>query len=442
MITKTLAVGLTIAALFASGLIATPVQAEEAEVLRAGVASIDITPEMPIRLSGYAARQEEAEEVKQPLYAKALALDDGSAPLSVLITADLIAVPAWITDELARRVGEEIGLERSQLAICATHTHAGPVVRRTIPDLFGEDLPDDEQGRIDRYAETLVDKLEEAALEAAGDLREAELSWGQGSVDFAMNRRVLEDGQWTGFGAAPEGPVDHDVPVFAVREPGGALRAVFVNYACHCTTLTGQFNVVHGDWAGEAAARLEEAHEGATALIAIGCGGDANPHPREELEYAAQHGQALADEVNEVLAGKLTPIPHAPRGAIRPVPLPFAEQDAELEYPIQTWAFGDELAMLFLPGEVTVDYALRLKDELDRRRLWVNAYANDVPCYIASSRVIEEGGYEADRSMDFYGQPGPFSPKVEDIIIGAVHEMLTPAFQRPEGESAEARERQ
>lgn len=30
--------------------------------------------------------------------------------------------------------------------------------------------------------------------------------------------------------------------------------------------------------------------------------------------------------------------------------------------------------MVFLPGEVVVDYALRLKRELDRNRLWVNAY--------------------------------------------------------------------
>lgn len=404
--------------------------AETGPAIRAGVASMDITPEMPIRLSGYAARQEEAHEVKQPLHAKALALEAEDAPLSILITADLIAVPAWITGEVARRLADEIGLERSQLAICATHTHAGPVVRRTIPDLFGSKLPEDEQGRIDRYAETLVDKLEEVALAAAGDLREAGLSWGQGSVDFAMNRRVIEDGQWTGFGAVSESPVDHDVPVLAVRGPDGALRAVFVNYACHCTTLTGQFNVVHGDWAGEAAARLEETHENATALIAIGCGGDANPHPRAELDYAGQHGQTLADEVNEVLSGKLTPLNHAPRGEIRTVSLPFAEEDAELEYPIQAWAFGDALAMLFLPGEVTVDYALRLKDELDRQRLWINAYANDVPSYIASSRVIEEGGYEADDSMEFYGQPGPFSPAIEDIIVGAVHDLLTPAFER------------
>src|SRR5205807_5053640 len=44
----------------------------------------------------------------------------------------------------------------------------------------------------------------------------------------------------------------------------------------------------------------------------------------------------------------------------------------KIDYPIQSWAFGDSLAMLFLPGEVVVDYSLRLKRELDRMRFWIN----------------------------------------------------------------------
>ena len=35
--------------------------------------------------------------------------------------------------------------------------------------------------------------------------------------------------------------------------------------------------------------------------------------------------------------------------------------------------FGDKLAMVFLAGEVVVDYSLRLKHEFDRSRLWINA---------------------------------------------------------------------
>ncbi|MDA7657142.1 hypothetical protein N9B57_05195 [Verrucomicrobia bacterium] len=37
-----------------------------------------------------------------------------------------------------------------------------------------------------------------------------------------------------------------------------------------------------------------------------------------------------------------------------------------VRYSVETWAFGDSLAMVFLGGWVVVDYSLRLKRELDR----------------------------------------------------------------------------
>ena len=101
-------------------------------------------------------------------------------------------------------------------------------------------------------------------------------------------------------------------------------------------------------------------------------------------------------------------------------------------YPVQTWCFGDDLAMVFLGGEVVVDYALRLKWETDASRLWVTAYSNDVPCYIASKRVLDEGGYEADLSMVFYGRPARFAPEAEDLIVRTVHELLPRGLRRPE----------
>ena len=84
--------------------------------------------------------------------------------------------------------------------------------------------------------------------------------------------------------------------------------------------------------------------------------------------------------------------------------------------------------MVNLAGEVVVDYSLRLKKELGARRLWINAYSNDVPCYIASRRVINEGGYEAVSSMYYYDKPSPFSEEVEDLIIHAVHDLLPETF--------------
>jgi hypothetical protein len=77
-----------------------------------------------------------------------------------------------------------------------------------------------------------------------------------------------------------------------------------------------------------------------------------------------------------------------------------------------------------------IDYALRLKEELDGDRLWVTAYANDVPCYIPSKRILDEGGYEADSSMISYARPTRFAPSVEDRIIAAAKPPLSGDFRQ------------
>ena len=103
---------------------------------------------------------------------------------------------------------------------------------------------------------------------------------------------------------------------------------------------------------------------------------------------------------------------------------------AHVAFPLTTWQFGDQLAMVFLAGEVVVAYAVRLKSELDWTRLWITAWSNDVPCYIPSQRVLNEGGYEADFSMIYYAQPARFDPAVEDVLVGAVKGHLEPTFAR------------
>ena len=110
---------------------------------------------------------------------------------------------------------------------------------------------------------------------------------------------------------------------------------------------------------------------------------------------------------------------------------------SEIPFPIQIWRFGEDLTLVALAGEVGVDYALRLKRELGAERTWAVAYANEVPCYIPSERVLKEGGYEAGWDLEqgpgvpggtgsilFYGWAAPLAAGVEDRIVGAVHSML------------------
>ena len=112
----------------------------------------------------------------------------------------------------------------------------------------------------------------------------------------------------------------------------------------------------------------------------------------------------------------------------------LAELDAgrslpgSIPFPVQTWSFGNDLAMVFLAGEVVSGYSLRLRRELDRERLWVNAYTNSVPAYIASASMYPEGGYEVDGAMNYYGWPVRLARETEDLVIATVHALLPATF--------------
>jgi hypothetical protein len=75
-----------------------------------------------------------------------------------------------------------------------------------------------------------------------------------------------------------------------------------------------------------------------------------------------------------------------------------------------------------------VDYPLRLKRELDAPRLWINAFANDLPAYLSSERVLKEGGYEGGVAMHFYGLPAWFAPGLEARILNCIHHQAGPSF--------------
>ena len=430
--------------------------------LNVGVAEIDITPDEPIRLTGYGNRVEPTSDVRQRLWARAMAFGDGRRG-AVLITADLIGVPRTLSDGIAKRLSDA-GIERAAFAISATHTHTGPSLTGVLPYIFTSPVTPPQQAAIDRYTTRLAALLEKVARSALADRRPSQLAWTQGRAGFAANRRILKNGKWTGFGITPDGAVDHDLPMLTVRGLDGALRAVLVSYACHATTLEGRDNFIHGDWPGVARELIQKRHPGAIAFIAIGTGADANPNPRGGgLPDVERNAETVAAEVDRLLATSMRPIRFLPEGRLRYIDLPLAASPGRADwearakrddppgfqardilrrleqgervpttaaYPVQTWTFGSDLAMVFLGGEVVADYGLRLKRELDASRLWVNAYSNDVAFYLASRRLIPEGGYEVSGSMVYYGQPAPLAEGTEDLIVRTVHELLPSTFRR------------
>jgi len=204
---------------------------------RAGVAKIDITPEEPIRLSGYSSRTHPSEGVLHKLYARALALEGAKGGRVVIVAADIIGLPRSLSDEVAARVQKKYGLDRAQLLLNCSHTHTGPIIWPNLATMY--DLPPDQKQVVKQYARRLADSLCTVIGAALGDLAPAKLAYGKGSAGFAVNRRVVTP-KGRNIGLSPDGPVDHTVPVLVVTGADGKMRAVLCGCACHNTTLTGQ----------------------------------------------------------------------------------------------------------------------------------------------------------------------------------------------------------
>jgi hypothetical protein len=427
----------------------------QAGELQVGVGRADITPSGPIWMVGYASRNKPSEGVDQPLFTKALTVQDGQEPPLVLITADIIGFPRTLAEEIAERVEKAHQVPRANVMLVASHTHTGPLIAGNLLGMF--ELPEKEVEVVKAYARQLADKVLAAVGEAFQSRRPARLSFGRGRATFAVNRRVFRAGG-VNFGVNPDGPVDFEVPALRVEDPDGKVRAIVFGYACHCTTLGGDYYRIGGDWAGYAQEYLERAYPGATALFVTGCGGDANPEPRGKLAFARQHGLEMAGVVGQALRGARTPVGGPLRTAFDRADLPLVPLPSRAEYekrledkdrfvrrharmqlevldrgeklptsypcPVQVWQFGKDLTLVALGGEVVVDYAARLKRELTGTNLWVAAYANDVFAYVPSVRILLEGGYEADYNLIYYGLPARFSNRVEDVLIQKVKQLV------------------
>ena len=404
-------------------LLPTGLLAGEAPGWKAGLAKIVITPRQSIWLAGYGARTKPSEGTSQDLYAKALALEDATGNRAILVTTDLVGMPATVSRNIAERVQHRYHLPRDRVLLNFSHTHSGPMVGRMFPVGFG--LNQDQWSVVDHYTPQLEELVVKVIGEALKQLAPAHVGFIHTSANFGANRRRKTDKGYD-IGLNKTGPVDHDVPVLRIGGKRGDLYGLVFGYACHNTTIGGDYYQFNGDYAGYAQRWLEDHHPGATALFVNGCGADADPFPRGSVDLARQHGEELAKAVEQTVGRTVQPIRGPLKSAWEEFPIDFAtppsreewrarlanddkdiREHAELmlqildrdghlpgsyPFPLQVWQFGSDLTLVAMAGECVVDYTLRLKDELGGQGLWVAGYSNDVFAYIPSLRVLREGG--------------------------------------------------
>src|SRR5882672_8098126 len=97
----------------------------KSDLLKVGAAEIDITPPVGHRMAGYF-DERLSTGVHDPLKAKAIVMQQGSEQIA-LVFCDLVGVSLNVTTNARAQASQKTGIPVSNIVICATHSHTGPL---------------------------------------------------------------------------------------------------------------------------------------------------------------------------------------------------------------------------------------------------------------------------------------------------------------------------
>jgi hypothetical protein len=221
-----------------------------AEKLQVGAAVVDITPGVGLAMGGYGARQGVSTAIHDSLNVRTFVLHDGRSHVVVAI-CDLVGVPADLVAAAREQIEKDTGIPADNVAIGATHTHSGPLLRDV-------DVPG--------YIPVTAKKIAGSVAMALRNLAEAPLKASSASVtSISQNRRH------------PDGPIEETAKVLLAAPEGPAAPvATVVNYACHATVMEYDNLDYSADFPG-AAMRFLERNLGGAGVYVQGCCGNINP---------------------------------------------------------------------------------------------------------------------------------------------------------------------
>ena len=432
--------------------------------LCAGVAREIISPPKGIYLIGYGDRIRGNAGIHDGLTTTALVLNDGQQQLA-LLACDLLCLNEFIVDRVRAEVGR-----KTQVIICCSHTHAGPIA-----------YADHGSGHVRQaYIDTLVKRMVRAVHRAKAALIPAKLAWGQTETDIAVNRREKQpDGQVV-IGINPEGAIDRSVGLLRVQSEDGIELATLVNTGCHATVLGPDNLLVSADWVGAMRAQVERS-AGGLVLFLQGAAGDLNPDYEwgdgDPWEAVGSLGGRVADRVLAACDGGLLPLEGIPlilsrqtvwlpleARATTPTPmpsyrrvltkvagLPYAARFAvdmllERRYPWRSrvearegvWHVPmqanairiGEVGLVTFAAETLTEIGMTIKNRSPATHTLFASVSDGCIGYLPTAEAHAQGGYEVDIAPYFYRYPARLAAECDHIATDAAILSLHRLWQR------------
>jgi len=226
--------------------------------MRAGFGKQELTPPMGVELAGYGYYLGRcAESVRDPLYARAVLLEDGGIR-ALIICCDLLGLSKDVCKDVFAHA-ESLGISPEHVIIVSIHTHTGPTIKYHEGCGFVND----------DYVKTVAPNIciaIDAAFEDLGDVESLEFICESFEGNHIYNRTIKN------------GPVDRHMRGFCISRAGKPAIAA-ISAACH-GVFRGRKTFVSADFAGEICRLLDS--EGMQTIYLNGLCGDIDPSKMDD----------------------------------------------------------------------------------------------------------------------------------------------------------------
>ena len=422
----------------------------QTKVLKAGIAKTDITPTESLYMGGYGLRVGPSDGVYGKIYIRAVVFDDGTNKVA-FIEGDVIGFGNY--DEIRQQVSNATGIPFEYVILGCVHNHSAPTPRGSNAD---SDWYKQFNNNIILTVKKAIDNLEpvkigggtghsKVAINRRKRIKEnilsyitydenaASQSFGKFKTDNPVKVQEIEG--VVRLGNNPEGLIDDEVGILRIDDMYGRPKAVFINYACHATSLGGRNNTISPEWNGHMIEYFEKNVPGVIGIYAQGAAGDINPRVvggldgyKGNLGKTAELGYEIGKEVVDVFNSIKTY--NAVNSQIKLVQkdilCPRNYRDLRNDFKNTTVTVPitavriDDFTWVTFPGELFHEIGKRIKSSTHTKYPFIVGYCNGSVGYLPTQKAFSEGGYEPAGSR--------FDPISEHVLVKEIKNMLIKLF--------------
>ncbi len=284
--------------------------ASEETAFKAGAAAVDISPRtLPVICNG-GFLENQASEIHDPTFARAVVLDDGKTRLALAVV-DVCILETELCNRVRRAASDKTGIPFEHILLCATHTHSGGSVLAALGSR-----------RDEAYCRQIEPQLVDVIREAAANVVAAKIGWAAVEDDKDTHCRVwirrpdrigadpfgeptiramMHPGHCNPDYIGPCGPVDPMLAVLVAQTLEGKPLAVLANYSMHYFGAEPISADYYGDFARAFSERIGAEGPNGPAVVMMSQGTSGDLHwmdyaaPREPISrtaYAARVAEA------------------------------------------------------------------------------------------------------------------------------------------------------